>query len=126
MIQLTTQGIKVSVETNFENTFFNNGQRQYAFSYRITIENRSAYTVQLTSRFWKIKDALNATEIVEGPGVIGEQPIIDPGEKHSYSSGCLLISPFGSMQGHYHMRTPTRNIQVGIPLFKLNAPFALN
>ncbi len=126
MIQLITQGIKVSVETQYEDTFYNNHKRQYAFSYTITIENQSEYPVQLTSRYWMIKDALNATEIVEGDGVIGEQPIIDPGEKHTYNSGCLLNSPVGSMQGYYNMLTPTRKIKVGIPLFKLSAPFAQN
>ena len=126
MIQLITQGIKVSVETHYEDSFYNNHKRQYAFSYIITIENQSEYPVQLTSRYWMIKDALNATEIVEGDGVIGEQPIIDPGEHHTYNSGCLLISPIGSMQGYYNMLTPTRKIKVGIPLFKLSAPFALN
>ncbi|MDC8003261.1 Co2+/Mg2+ efflux protein ApaG [Aureisphaera galaxeae] len=126
MIQLTTQGIKVSVESNYENAFYNKQQKQYAFSYRITIENNSPESIQLISRYWLIKDALNHTVVVEGKGVIGQQPIIDPGKAHTYESGCLLISPFGSMQGHYDMVTNSKNIKVGIPLFKLNAPFAMN
>ncbi|MBX2828646.1 MAG: Co2+/Mg2+ efflux protein ApaG [Flavobacteriaceae bacterium] len=126
MIQLTTQGIKVSVESKFEEAFYNKQQKQYAFSYRITIENNSNESIQLISRYWLIKDALNHSVVVEGKGVIGQQPIILPGKSHTYESGCLLISPFGSMQGHYNMITSTRKIKVGIPLFKLTAPFSMN
>ncbi len=128
MVQQVTQGIKVSVETSFEGTFYKSRKMQYAFAYTVTIENQSKDAVQLTSRFWKIKDALNNTEIVEGEGVIGEKPVIQPGGKHSYTSGCLLVSPFGSMKGFYNMVnfTSTRKIRVSIPLFKLSAPFAVN
>lgn len=100
----------------------------FAFGYRITIENQSNDSVQLTSRFWKIKDALNKTEIVKGEGVVGKKPVLKPGESHSYKSGCLLTSPFGSMSGHYNMVnfTSTRKFKVKIPSFKLSAPFALN
>ncbi len=86
----------------------------------------SQHSVQLKSRYWLIKDALNETETVEGEGVIGEQPILQPGGKHQYSSGCVLVSPFGSMQGHYTMQTPFQQIEVTIPIFTLNAPFAMN
>ncbi len=126
MIQLTTQGIKVSVESKFEDAFYNKQQKQYAFSYRITIENNSEESIQLISRYWLVKDSLNHTAIVEGKGVIGRQPVIEPGKAHVYESGCMLISPHGSMQGHYNMVTSSKTIKVGIPLFKLNAPFALN
>ncbi|GGX21813.1 Co2+/Mg2+ efflux protein ApaG [Aquimarina muelleri] len=100
----------------------------FAFGYRITIENQSKDSVQLTSRFWEIKDALNNTEIVEGEGVIGKKPVLKPGESHTYNSGCLLNSPFGAMKGHYNMVnfTSTRKFQVMIPAFKLSTPFALN
>lgn len=126
MVQQVTQGIKVSVETKFEGTFTQDHRKQYAFSYRVNIENHSEIQVQLTSRYWLIKDALNNSEVVEGPGVIGLQPIIKPGEKHEYNSGCVLVSPFGSMQGYYNMNTSEGVIKVGIPLFKLNAPFAMS
>lgn len=128
MIQQVTRGIKISVQTDFEGTFYKNYKMQFAFKYRITIENQSNDSVQLTSRFWRIKDALNRTEIVEGEGVIGKKPVIKPGETHSYSSGCLLTSPFGSMSGYYDMVnfTSTRKFKVKIPSFKLSAPFALN
>ncbi|WP_029035224.1 Co2+/Mg2+ efflux protein ApaG [Salinimicrobium terrae] len=128
MIQQITRGIKISIETNFEGTFYKNYRVHFAFGYQITIENQSKDSVQLTSRFWKIKDALNRTEIVEGEGVIGRKPVIKPGESHTYKSGCLLTSPFGSMSGFYSMVnfTSTRKFKVTIPSFKLSAPFALN
>ncbi|MEZ4778444.1 MAG: Co2+/Mg2+ efflux protein ApaG [Flavobacteriaceae bacterium] len=126
MVQQVTHNIKVSVETNFEGSFYSDHKKQYAFSYTVLIENQSQHAVQLKSRFWLIKDALNETETVEGEGVIGEQPIIEPGTKHQYNSGCILVSPFGSMQGYYKMKTPFAEIEVGIPLFKLSAPFAMN
>lgn len=128
MIQQATSGIKISVETSFEGTFYKNYKIHFAFGYRITIENMSKDSVQLNSRFWRIKDALNKTEIVQGEGVIGKTPILKPGESHSYSSGCLLTSPFGAMRGYYNMVnfTSTKKFKVSIPSFKLSAPFALN
>ncbi|MEZ4875579.1 MAG: Co2+/Mg2+ efflux protein ApaG [Flavobacteriaceae bacterium] len=126
MVQQVTHNIKVSVETAFEGSFLTDHKKHYAFSYAVLIENNSQHSVQLKSRFWLIKDALNETETVEGEGVIGEQPILEPGGKHQYNSGCILVSPFGSMQGHYKMKTPFAEIEVGIPLFKLSAPFAMN
>lgn len=128
MIQQVTRGIRISVETNFDGSFFRNYKMFFAFGYRITIENQSNDSVQLTSRFWRIKDALNKTEIVKGEGVVGKKPVLKPGESHSYKSGCLLTSPFGSMSGYYNMVnfTSTRKFKVKIPSFKLSAPFALN
>ena len=128
MVQQITSGIKISVDTTFEGTFFKNYKTHFAFGYQITIENQSKDSVQLTSRFWEIKDALNHMEIVEGEGVIGKKPVIKPGESHTYSSGCLLNAPFGSMKGHYNMVnfTSTRKFKVVIPSFKLSTPFALN
>ncbi len=128
MVQQVTSGIKISVNTHFEGTFYKNYKIHFAFGYRVTIENQSKDSVQLTSRFWKIKDALNNTEIVEGEGVIGKKPVLRPGEIHTYSSGCLLSSPFGAMNGYYNMVnfTSTKKFKVMIPSFKLSAPFAIN
>ena len=128
MVQQVTSGIKISVETNFEGTFYKNYKIHFAFGYRVTIENQSKDSVQLTSRFWKIKDALNNTEVVEGEGVVGKKPVLRPGETHTYSSGCLLSSPFGSMNGYFNMVnfTSTKKFKVIIPSFKLSAPFAIN
>jgi len=128
MVQQVTQGIKVSVETTFEGTFYKNYKMQYAFGYTVTIENESKDVVQLRSRRWQISDALNNVELVEGEGVIGTKPVIQPGDKYTYSSGCLLFSPFGSMKGHYTMVnfTSTRKFKVTIPSFKLSEPSAMN
>lgn len=128
MVQQVTRGIKISIETNFEGTFYRNYRIHFAFGYRITIENQSKNSVQLISRFWRIKDALNHTEIVEGEGVIGQKPVLKPGESHTYKSGSLLTSPFGSMSGFYSMVnfTSSRKFRVAIPSFQLSAPFALN
>ncbi len=128
MVQKVTCGIKISVETNFEGTFYKNYKIHFAFGYKITIENQSKDSVQLTSRFWNIKDALKDTEIVQGEGVIGKKPVLKPGESHTYNSGCLLSAPFGSMSGYYEMVnfTTSKKFKVTIPSFKLSAPFALN
>ncbi|MBT8310372.1 MAG: Co2+/Mg2+ efflux protein ApaG [Flavobacteriaceae bacterium] len=128
MVQQVTKGIKISVETTFEGTFYRNYKVQFAFGYKVTIENQSKDSVQLNSRHWKIYDALNKIEMVDGEGVIGKKPVLKPGESHTYNSGCLLTSPFGAMEGHYNMVnfSNTGKFKVAIPTFKLNAPFALN
>ncbi|MEP2279437.1 Co2+/Mg2+ efflux protein ApaG, partial [Maribacter sp.] len=94
----------------------------------ITIENQSKDAVQLTSRHWKIYDSLNDMETLDGEGVIGKKPVIQPGESHTYNSGCLLTSPIGAMKGHYNMVTmnSVEKFRVYIPTFKFSAPFALN
>ena len=128
MIQQITRGIKISVQTCFEGTFYKNYKMHFAFGYIITIENQSKNSVQLTDRHWKIKDSLSKTEHIDGEGVIGKKPVIKPGESHTYQSGCLLSSPFGNMSGYYSMVdiTTTKKFGVVIPAFKLSAPFALN
>ena len=84
--------------------------------------------MQLKSRHWKIKDALNDIDMVFGEGVVGKKPVIKPGSFHTYSSGCILLSPFGAMSGHYEMVnfTTTEKFKVSIPNFKLSAPFSMN
>ncbi|TYA84135.1 Co2+/Mg2+ efflux protein ApaG [Seonamhaeicola marinus] len=128
MVQQITKGIKISVETTFEGSFYRNYKIQYAFGYKVTIENQSKDSVQLQSRHWEILDSLNNEETVDGEGVIGKKPVLKPGESHTYTSGCLLTSPFGAMQGYYTMVnfTTTKQFNVDIPLFKLSAPFAIN
>jgi ApaG protein len=128
MVQQVTCGIKISVETTYEGSFYKNYKIQYAFGYTVTIENQSKDTVQLNARHWEILDALNNVEVVSGEGVIGKKPVLQPGESYTYTSGCLLTSPFGAMQGHYNMVnfTTTKNFQVTIPTFKLSASFAIN
>ncbi|CDF78202.1 ApaG domain-containing protein [Formosa agariphila KMM 3901] len=128
MVQQITKGIKISVETSFEGTFYKNYKMQYAFHYMITIENQSKETVQLVARHWIIRDALSTVETVSGEGVVGFKPILKPGETHAYTSGCMLTAPFGSMQGHYNMinLNNSKKFKVIIPTFHLNADFAIN
>jgi len=128
MVEQITKGIKISVETLYEGSFYKNYKIQYAFAYTITIENQSKDSVQLNARHWEILDALNNIEIVSGEGVIGKKPVLKPAESHTYTSGCLLTSPFGAMSGYYSMVnfTTTENFRVKIPSFKLSAPFAIN
>ena len=128
MVSQITRGIKISVLTTFEGTYFKNHKIHFAFSYEITIENHGKDSVQLNSRHWEIYDSLNELELVDGEGVIGKKPVLKPGESHSYNSGCLLASPFGAMRGYFNMInfTTTRNFRVIVPSFRLSAPFALN
>lgn len=128
MVQQVTKGIKISVETHFEGTFYKEPSLHYAFRYQITIENQGKDSVQLNSRYWKIKDSLNNDEVVTGEGVVGKKPVIKPGDSHTYTSGCLLLSPIGAMRGYYNMvnLTTTRKFKVKVPTFKLFAPSAMN
>ena len=128
MVSQITRGIKISVLTIFEGTYFKNYKMHFAFSYEITIENHSKDSVQLITRHWEIFDSLTSMEVVDGEGVIGKKPVLKPGEIHKYSSGCLLSSPFGAMRGYFNMInfTSTRNFRVVVPSFRLSAPYALN
>lgn len=128
MIQQITKGIKISVQSNFEGTFFKEQELFYAFSYNIKIENNTQDSVQLISRKWHILDALNKKDTVVGDGVVGEQPIIHPLEAFSYRSWCHLRAPFGAMKGYYKMLNFSNNetIEVTIPNFKLHSQFAQN
>lgn len=128
MISQVTQGIRVSIVTNFEGIYFKNYKIHYAFTYHITIENQSKDSVQLLTRHWEIFDALNEKEIVDGEGVIGEKPIIKSGGSYTYNSGCLLVSPIGAMKGYFTMVnfTTTRKFKVTVPTFRLGAGYALN
>ena len=114
MVTQITRGIKISVLTSFEGTYFKNYKIHFAFSYQITIENQSKDSVQLNSRHWEIFDSLNKKETVDGEGVVGKKPVLKPGESHIYSSGCLLTSPIGAMKGHFNMInfTTTRSFNI--------------
>ncbi|RAR71829.1 Co2+/Mg2+ efflux protein ApaG [Flavobacterium aciduliphilum] len=128
MVTQITRGIKISVKTSFEGTYFKNYKIHFAYSYEITIENYSKDSVQLTSRHWEIFDSLSEVEIVDGEGVIGKKPVLKPGEKYAYSSGCLLSSTHGAMRGFFNMInfTSGKNFKVFVPTFRLSAPYALN
>ena len=120
MVQQVTNGIKISVISNFEGTSYRNYKLYYGFSYQVTIENQSNDTVQLLERHWKIFDSLNHTEIVEGSGVIGQKPVLKPAQIHTYGSNCFLSSPIGAMHGYYKMInfTTSKIFKVYIPTFQ--------
>ena len=128
MVTQITSNIKISVITSYEGTYYKAYQMLYAFSYQITIENLSSDVVQLQARHWDIFDSLNETETVEGEGVVGQTPIIVPGERYVYSSGCMLKGAVGAMNGFYTLANFSNNtfFKVQIPTFKLIVPFAVN
>ena len=128
MIQQVTKGIRVSVETRYEGSFLKNSTPNYAFRYLITIENQSKDVVQLIKRHWKIMESSKPTQIVNGPGVVGKKPIMKAGQMVKYESGCILNSPTGAMKGFYTMinHSSTKEFEVEVPVFQLDAPFSLN
>jgi ApaG protein len=124
---MITTDVSVSVVSQYIAQQSIETEQQFVFSYTITITNNSAETVQLLSRYWLITDANGDTSEVSGEGVIGQQPFIKANESFTYSSGCLLKSPLGNMQGHYQMQTSSAKlIQVDIPVFRLAKPNILN
>ena len=128
MVTAVTKGVKVSVETEYQPEYSSPSQHHYVFTYRITIENGSAHTIQLKRRQWFIHDANTSVRTVEGEGVVGQQPVLEPGEKHQYISGCNLKSGIGKMYGYYQMEQliDGSQFEVNIPEFQMIFPFKLN
>lgn len=128
IIKAITEGVQVSVETNYQPEYSSPTQLHYVFTYRITIENRSDFTVKLHRRHWYIHDANNTVREVEGEGVVGQQPILEPGQTHQYVSGCNLRSGLGKMHGTYLMEKVVDGSQfeVIIPEFSMIVPYLLN
>lgn len=128
MVTAITLGVKISVETTYQDDHSDPGNNHYMFAYRITIENLTDYTVQLKKRQWFIFDSNGIQREVEGEGVVGEQPVIDPGESHSYVSACNLNTDMGSMSGNYLMNrlADNKDFIVDIPEFQLIVPYRLN
>ena len=128
MINHVTKGIRISVMIMYDGSYFKNYNLHFAFNYIIKITNQSKSTVQLKTRHWRIFDSLSPDVIIDGEGVIGEKPLISPGESFEYSSGCLISSPVGAMRGFYNMIDVNtgQKFRAYIPTFKLNAPQALN
>lgn len=123
-----TNDIHISVETAYQLPSTPYGPEQHMFAYRITIRNKSPYTIKLLRRHWYISDVNNDSTEVEGEGVVGLQPVLEPGESHQYVSGCALKSDFGKMKGTYVMERQLDGslFKVNIPEFHLIAPFRLN
>ena len=118
-----TDGITVRVAVSFlpEQSRIEAGK--WFWVYHIRIENDSPHTVQLLTRHWRIVDGRGAVNHVDGPGVVGEQPVLKPGDSHDYVSGCPLSTPTGSMEGHYEFRREDgETVRAAIPFFPLAAP----
>tara|TARA_B100001079_G_C16358455_1_gene491711 strand:+ start:51 stop:437 length:387 start_codon:yes stop_codon:yes gene_type:complete len=128
MINHVTKGIKVSVRTGFDGSYFKNYSLHFSFNYTIIITNQSKSTVQLKTRHWRVFDSLSSDIIIDGEGVVGKKPLLKPGDSYKYSSGCLITSPVGAMRGFYNMVDVNngKKFKAYIPTFKLNAPQALN
>lgn len=128
MVTQTTCGIKISVDAIYQPEYSNPDNQHFMFAYRISIENQSDYTIQLLRRHWDIFDSIGEFRQVDGDGVVGEQPTLEPGAVHQYTSGCNLKSEFGYMEGYYEMVRQLDNsvFDVDIPRFNLIAGYRLN
>jgi ApaG protein len=121
-----TAQIRVRAEPSFLPQESDPSENRFLWAYTIEIENRSKDMVQLISRHWRITDANGVTQEVRGPGVVGEQPVLQPGEAFRYTSGCPLSTASGLMVGAYQMiKLPTREaFEIAIPAFALDSPFS--
>jgi ApaG protein len=128
MSTTVTHDIRITVHSRFEPAQSDPLAGRFFFSYRITIANTGRETVQLKRRRWLIHDALAAPREVEGPGVVGETPVLHPGQEFTYSSACDLKSAYGRMEGHYTMVRVSNGVQfvVAIPDLNLIHPLAAN
>ena len=128
MVSMISEGVEVSVETFYQQDYSNPMQCEYMFAYRISIENHNAFPVKLHRRHWHIFDSNGSYREVEGEGVVGVQPILSPGEKYQYVSGCNLKTEMGKMHGTYQMENLNSKqlFDVNIPAFEMFVPFKNN
>ncbi|GDX47646.1 MAG: Co2+/Mg2+ efflux protein ApaG [Bacteroidetes bacterium] len=128
MLTKITNGVKISVETFYQPEYSQPLNNEFMFAYRITISNESEYTVKLLRRNWVVFDSNGVVREVEGDGVVGQQPVIEPGESHQYVSGSHLRTEMGKMKGFYTMERliDGKLFKVEIPEFPLLVPFKMN
>lgn len=123
MYTQSTEGVRVTVTPIYLAAQSSPSQDRYVWAYKVQIENESEVAVQLRYRHWQITNAVGVVERVDGPGVVGEQPLIKPGQSFEYTSGCPLTTPSGVMVGTYDMETADgRMLEVAIPAFSLDSP----
>ena len=123
MYRARTRDIEVAVEPYYLEEQSSPEDDRYIWGYHIVIENHSTLTVRLTHRYWHITDQSGLVDEVEGPGVVGEQPRLGPGDTYEYSSGCPLDTPSGVMFGRYRMESDDgEGFDVEIPAFSLDSP----
>lgn len=122
-----TRGLRIDVEARYAPEHSKPGQSLWFFLYTVRITNEGAETCQLLSRHWIIRNATGKVQEVKGPGVVGEQPVLDPGESFEYTSGCPLDTPLGTMEGTYDMVTRAgERFEAEIARFALRQPQALH
>jgi len=122
----STKGIRVEVSPRFSLADSDPAEGTFVFSYTISMANEGNDTAQLLFRHWRIHDAAGDDSMVDGEGVVGEQPVLAPGESHEYQSYCVLRSPVGFMEGHYtFVRDDGEEFRVEVPRFHLNGPLVM-
>lgn len=125
--EAVTRGIRVTVRSEYAPDRSRPAHNQWFFLYTITIANEGTEAVQLVSRHWMITDGSGHVEEVQGPGVVGQQPTLAPGESFSYTSGCPLTTPFGKMEGTYQMTTRAGEaFDATIAPFTLSEPYTVH
>jgi ApaG protein len=128
MTSMISEGVEVSVESFYQPDYSNPISAEFMFAYRITIENHNQFPVKLLRRHWHIFDSNGQNREVEGEGVVGIQPILNPGERYQYVSGCNLRTEMGKMYGTYLMENSNnkKEFHVNIPAFEMIVPFKNN
>ena len=128
MISKISEGVEISVETFYQPEYSNPLNAEFMFAYRITIENHNKFSVKLLNRQWYIFDSNGQQREVEGEGVVGLQPVIEPSKQFQYVSGCNLRTEMGRMYGYYVMENQNTKstFKVKIPPFEMVAPFKNN
>jgi ApaG protein len=123
MYECVTRGIRVAVEPSYLDDQSDPEEDQFLWSYTVIIENKGSESVQLLSRYWHITDAEGHVQEVQGPGVVGAQPVIAPGKSFQYTSGCPLPTASGHMVGSYQMKLASGEaFEAEIPPFLLESP----
>lgn len=122
-----TRGVRITVESEYAPDRSEPSKNQWFFLYTVTLSNEGTETVQLLTRHWIITDGTGHVEEVRGPGVVGKQPILNPGESFEYTSGCPLGTPFGVMEGTYQMVTQAgERFDARIAPFTLSEPYTVH
>ena len=125
MYAATTRAILVTVQPQYRPDQSHPSKSEYVWAYKVRIENKADFTVQLRSRHWKITDGLGRLQVVKGPGVVGKTPMLRPGDVFEYTSGTPLSTPSGIMSGTYQMVSESgENFDIEIPTFSLDTPVA--
>jgi ApaG protein len=124
MYKETTRSITITVMPTYLDDQSSPEESHYVWKYHIRIENHGDDTVQLRTRYWRITDSMGRVQEVRGPGVVGEQPVLKPGDFYEYTSGTPLPTPSGIMVGTYQMETPKgEKFDVAVPAFSLDSPY---